>query len=76
MPLQVHSIPTALSVSHLITTEAGMILVDAGGPGSTRTLMRYLRWLGRDDLRAIFITHAQMDHYGSAGALRRLTGAM
>jgi glyoxylase-like metal-dependent hydrolase (beta-lactamase superfamily II) len=31
--------------------------------------------LGRDDLRLIFITHAHLDHYGSAGALRQLTGA-
>jgi glyoxylase-like metal-dependent hydrolase (beta-lactamase superfamily II) len=30
---------------------------------------------GRGDLKLIFITHAHADHYGSAAALKRLTGA-
>ena len=31
--------------------------------------------LGANNLQLIFITHAHLDHYGSAAALRRLTGA-
>jgi glyoxylase-like metal-dependent hydrolase (beta-lactamase superfamily II) len=34
-----------------------------------------MRSLGREDLKLIFITHAHLDHYGSAAALRRATGA-
>ena len=31
--------------------------------------------LGRDDLKLIYITHAHIDHYGGANALREKTGA-
>ncbi len=37
--------------------------------------MREIRRMGRKDLQLIFITHAHFDHYGSAAAVRRLTGA-
>lgn len=52
-----------------------MYLVDAGAPGSEDIVLRHMHSLGRDDLRLIFITHAHLDHYGSAAALRRETGA-
>ena len=51
------------------------MLVDAGLPRHEQSVLRRMRALGRDDLRLIFITHAHLDHYGSAAALRRLTGA-
>jgi glyoxylase-like metal-dependent hydrolase (beta-lactamase superfamily II) len=38
-------------------------------------VLRRIKSLGRNDLRLIFITHAHLDHYGSAAALQRLTGA-
>jgi hydroxyacylglutathione hydrolase len=82
MRLQVHSIPMgALSLpvgmarAYLIESDGGMVLVDAGMPHSEGSVMRRLRALGRDDLRLIFVTHAHVDHYGSAAALRRITGA-
>jgi glyoxylase-like metal-dependent hydrolase (beta-lactamase superfamily II) len=34
-----------------------------------------MKELGRTDLKAIWITHAHYDHYGSAATLRRATGA-
>ena len=82
MHLQVHSIPMgALSLpvgmarAYLIESDGGMVLVDAGMPHAEGSVMRRLQALGRDDLRLIFVTHAHVDHYGSAAALRRITGA-
>ncbi len=74
MSLQIHNIPMGMAPAHLIESDAGLVLVDAGLPHYEHRVLRRMRTLGRDDLRLIFITHAHLDHYGSAAALRRLTG--
>jgi glyoxylase-like metal-dependent hydrolase (beta-lactamase superfamily II) len=73
--LKVHIIQAGLGCTHLLEYDSGLVLVDAGSRGNERKILRCIRSLGRDDLRLIFITHAHLDHYGSAVALRRLTGA-
>ena len=75
MPPRVHSVPAGLSTTHLVESEGGIILVDAGCPRYERRILRRLRSLENGSLRLIFVTHAHLDHYGSAAALRRLTGA-
>ncbi|MDP8247528.1 MAG: MBL fold metallo-hydrolase [Candidatus Tritonobacter lacicola] len=75
MSLRVHSIPTKLARSYFIESDEGLYLVDTGAPGSEETVLKLMEKLGRDDLRLIYITHAHLDHYGSAAALRRITGA-
>jgi glyoxylase-like metal-dependent hydrolase (beta-lactamase superfamily II) len=75
MSLAVHSITTGMSTVHLVESDAGPVLVDAGLPRYEQKVVRRMHALGRDTLRLIFITHAHLDHYGSAAALRRLTGA-
>lgn len=75
MSLQVHNIPMGMSTAYLIESDSGLALVDAGLPHYEHRVLRRMQALGRDDLRLIFITHAHLDHYGSAAALRRLTGA-
>ncbi len=75
MPLQVHNIPMGIAPARLIGSDASLVLVDAGLPRYEHRVLRRMRALGLDDLRLIFITHAHLDHYGSAAALRRLTGA-
>jgi hydroxyacylglutathione hydrolase len=50
-------------------------LVDTGLPGQEQIILKRICALGQDKLCLIFITHAHIDHYGSAAALRRLTGA-
>lgn len=75
MTLQVHSISVPTSSVYLLEYETGMLLVDAGPPHVEKTILRYMESLGRSDLRLIFITHAHFDHYGSAAALKRATGA-
>jgi len=72
---RIHTLPLGPACAYLIESEAGLVLVDAGMPGHAQRILNRLRWLGRDDLRLIFITHAHFDHYGSAAAVRRATGA-
>ena len=79
MPLRVHSIPMGMSIAYLVEGDSGLVLVDAGLPRYERRVLRRMRRTDRaldpHQLRLIFITHAHLDHYGSAAALRRLTGA-
>lgn len=70
-----HSLSMRMAQAYLIESEASLILVDAGMPGDERKVLDKMRALGRTDLALIFITHAHIDHYGCAAALRRLTGA-
>ena len=73
--MRIHTIITGTSTAYLIETDAGLVLVDAGYPHCEQRVLRRMRALGRDSLRLIFVTHAHLDHYGSAASLRRLTGA-
>jgi glyoxylase-like metal-dependent hydrolase (beta-lactamase superfamily II) len=75
MELRIHSIRMGVSVAHLVETELACTLVDAGMPGTERAVLRRMRKIGREDLKLVYITHAHIDHYGSAAGLRRLTGA-
>ena len=73
--MQVHTLFVGLASVYLLETGNGLFLVDAGSIGIERVILKRMNALGRDDLRMIFITHAHLDHYGSAAALRRHTGA-
>jgi glyoxylase-like metal-dependent hydrolase (beta-lactamase superfamily II) len=73
--LHVHSLRLGLGRAYLLEFPGGMILVDSGSPVQEGKVVHALRRLGRSDLRLIFITHAHLDHYGSAAALRRISGA-
>jgi hydroxyacylglutathione hydrolase len=71
----VHPINMIASNAYLLETPEGLILVDAGIPFSERQVYRKMREIGRDDLKLIYITHAHIDHYGAANAIREKTGA-
>ena len=75
MPPRVHPVFAGLSATYLVESEAGIILVDAGCPRYEQSILRRIRALENGSLRLIFVTHAHLDHYGSAASLRRLTGA-
>jgi hydroxyacylglutathione hydrolase len=75
MPAQVHGVYMGVARAYLIEVDDGLVLVDAGNPGYHQRVQQRMRALGRQDLKLIYITHAHLDHYGSAAALRRLTGA-
>ncbi|MGA2111114.1 MAG: MBL fold metallo-hydrolase [Anaerolineales bacterium] len=62
---------------YLVSDEAGMLAVDSGMPGQTNRITDCIRGMGRktDDLKWIVLTHADIDHSGSAAQLRQQTGA-
>ena len=70
-------LPFGIVNAHLISSETGCILVDAGIPGSERKIAKVLaqRGLSFRDIKLIIVTHAHTDHAGSAARLRQLSGA-
>ncbi len=64
----VHLARTALVNWTLVTGDSGVILIDAGFPGSRAEVLSSLDRLGfaPADVRAILLTHAHVDHLGSA----------
>ena len=75
--VRVPIVPFGIVNCHLVIGDQGCVLVDTGVPGSHRKIERALKAQGRDlkDIRLIVVTHAHMDHAGSAARLRELTGA-
>ena len=61
---------------HLIHTDEGLILLDAGYPCTKHLLMASIIRLGFDpaDVRWIILTHAHYDHFGAANEFRNLYG--
>jgi glyoxylase-like metal-dependent hydrolase (beta-lactamase superfamily II) len=62
--------------AHLVVTDEGITLVDAGLPGLHRDLLRELDAIGRplSDIRGIVLTHGDTDHVGFAERLRSRLG--
>ncbi|WP_374023149.1 MBL fold metallo-hydrolase [Mycobacterium sp. HNNTM2301] len=52
----------------LVTDDTGVMLIDAGYPGDRQDVLASLSALGYgpDDVRAIVLTHAHIDHLGTA----------
>lgn len=73
--MRVHPLSCGLGMAFLIEAPHGLFLIDSGSPGQQDRVLAKMKELGRMDLKAIWITHAHYDHYGSAAALRELTGA-
>jgi hydroxyacylglutathione hydrolase len=70
-------LPMGLVNAHIVSTTDGCILVDTGLPGSEHKIAKALARLGLDyaDIKLIIVTHAHVDHAGSAARLRELSGA-
>jgi glyoxylase-like metal-dependent hydrolase (beta-lactamase superfamily II) len=64
---------SSLVNSYLIEDKAGIAIIDAGLPGHWNDLGRELTAMGRslDDVRALLLTHGDVDHVGFAERLRR-----
>ena len=65
---RVHLVQTDLVNWTIVTADTGVMLIDAGFPGSRDDVLTSLRTLGYSpaDVRAILLTHAHIDHLGSA----------
>jgi hydroxyacylglutathione hydrolase len=70
-------LPLGMVNAHAIISERGCILVDAGLPGSEHKIARVLARYGLSlqNIKLIVVTHAHVDHAGSAARLRELSGA-
>ncbi len=75
--IRIPILPFGIVNAHLIRSDEGCILVDAGIPGSERKIGSVLsqQGLSFNDIKLIVVTHAHTDHAGSAARLRELSGA-
>ena len=75
--IRVSILPFGLVNAHIVKGPNGCILVDAGLPGSEKKIEASLKANGLTfkDIKLIVITHAHVDHAGTAAKIRRLSGA-
>jgi glyoxylase-like metal-dependent hydrolase (beta-lactamase superfamily II) len=68
-----HRIGNDIVAVHLIVTDEGITVIDAGLAGHWRELTAELAALGRSvsDIRGVVLTHGDTDHLGFAERLRR-----
>ncbi|MEM0118045.1 MAG: MBL fold metallo-hydrolase [Conexivisphaerales archaeon] len=75
---QIHIIDGVRGANSYLYIEPGAAaLIDTGMPGNAERILDYIRVTGLkpEDLRYIVLTHADVDHSGSAKELREITGA-
>ena len=68
-----HWIEGRASNIYVWSGEAGLIMVDCGMPGDAKKILATIREIGRQptDVRAILITHADIDHAGAAAEIQK-----
>jgi glyoxylase-like metal-dependent hydrolase (beta-lactamase superfamily II) len=72
----VHFARTELVNWTLVTGSDGVLVIDAGFPGQLNEVLQSVRdvGFGVDDIRAFLLTHAHVDHFGSAIRLAKDRG--
>ncbi|MBD3344624.1 MAG: MBL fold metallo-hydrolase [Chitinivibrionales bacterium] len=73
--MKIHPIHILGSNAYIIETENELYLIDAGYPGFEKRILKKVHSLEKK-LRLIILTHAHFDHYKSAAAMRKATGAL
>lgn len=77
MTPRIHRVDGVRGGHAYLILEPELTLVDSGNPGQAGKVFRYLDRLGRrpQELKRIIITHHDLDHMGSAAAIKRVSGA-
>ena len=75
--MRIHRIAARETNCYLLWGRRGVILIDAGPPGSAPTIIAGAKEAGvrAEDVRLILITHGHLDHYGAAAEIREWCGA-
>ncbi len=62
---------------YLAITESKMLLIDTGIPGNGGKIINYIKGLGKNpaDINWVVLTHADIDHIGSAAEMKKMMGA-
>jgi glyoxylase-like metal-dependent hydrolase (beta-lactamase superfamily II) len=63
--------------AYLVIGKDEMLVIDTGMPGNAKRIAAYVEGLGKNvsNIKFIILTHADIDHIGSAAELKRMTGA-
>jgi len=71
----IHPIRLRASNAYILELEDRLFLVDCGMPGDDKVILKHLASFSPKPLSLIYLTHAHIDHAGSAAMLRSKTGA-
>ena len=73
----VYSVGFQTVSAYLVTTSAGLVLIDSGWKETTEDLLKNIRKAGFDpaNIKYVFITHSHTDHYGAAARVKQVSGA-
>jgi metallo-beta-lactamase class B len=73
----VYYVGTQSVSSFVVSTSAGLVLIDSTNPETADALIDGVRSLGLDpkNIKYVLITHSHIDHYGGAGKVKQVSGA-
>ncbi len=62
----------------LEASDGSLVLIDTGLPKSSSKIISYINSIGKSisDVKYILLTHAHIDHFGSAYDIKRISGAL
>ena len=75
MAVTVHRFKAGIGWAYLVEGPESIVLVDTGSVRQEGLILEKIAGLSHKPLRLIYVTHAHLDHYGSAAAVKKATGA-
>ncbi len=75
MPVTIHQLNLNPANTYLIEAPEGLILVDTSMGFYANRILAEIEGLDKGPLCLIYVTHAHIDHYAGASAIREATGA-